>query len=55
MYINAGIIPWFLSMKMLGMTNNFWGYIFPMIIQPFYIVLCKTYVESVPKELQEAA
>ena len=26
-----------------------------MIIQPFYIVLCKTYVESVPKELQEAA
>ena len=55
MYINAGIIPWFLSMKLLGMTNNFWGYIFPMIIQPFYIVLCKTYVESVPRELQEAA
>ena len=52
MYINAGIIPWFLSMKLLGMTNNFWGYIFPMIIQPFYIVLCKTYVESVPRELQ---
>ena len=26
-----------------------------MIIQPFYIVLCKTYVESVPRELQEAA
>ena len=55
MYINAGIIPWFLTMKLLGMTNNFWGYIFPMIIQPFNIVLCKTYVESVPLELQEAA
>ena len=55
MYINAGIIPWYLSMKILGMTNNFWGYILPMVIQPFYIVLCKTYVESVPKELQEAA
>ena len=55
MYINAGIIPWFLTMKLIGMTNNFWGYIFPMIIQPFNIVLCKTYVESVPLELQEAA
>ena len=55
MYINAGIIPWFLTMKLLGMTNNFWGYIFPMLIQPFNIVLCKTYVESVPLELQEAA
>ncbi|MDO5434803.1 MAG: carbohydrate ABC transporter permease [Clostridia bacterium] len=55
MYINAGIIPWFLTMKLLGMTNNFWGYIFPMIIQPFYIVLCKTYCESVPQALQDAA
>ena len=55
MYINAGIIPWFLTMKLLGMTNNFWGYIFPLLIQPFNIVLCKTYVESVPLELQEAA
>jgi ABC-type glycerol-3-phosphate transport system permease component len=55
MYINAGLIPWFLTMKLLGMTNNFWGYIFPMIIQPFYIVLCKTYCESVPPALQDAA
>ena len=55
MYVNAGIIPWFLTMKILGMTNNFWGYIFPMIIQPFYIVLCKTYCESVPTALQDAA
>lgn len=54
MYINAGIIPWFLTMKMLGLTNNFWGYIFPTIIQPYYIVLCKTYCESVPHELQDA-
>ena len=55
MYINAGLIPWFLTMKLLGMTNNFWGYIFPMIIQPFYIVLCKTYCEAVPPALQDAA
>ncbi len=55
MYFNAGIIPWFITMKNLGLTNNFWGYILPMAVQPFYIVLCKTFVESVPKELQDAA
>ena len=55
MYFNAGIIPWVLCMRNLGPNNNFWGYIFPMIIQPFYIILCKTYCESVPRELQEAA
>ena len=55
MYFNAGIIPWYLTMKILGMTDNFWGYIFPTAVQPFYIILCKTYCESVPRELQEAA
>ena len=54
MYFNAGIIPWFLTMKNLGLTNNFWGYIFPVAVQPFYIILCKTFCESVPKELQDA-
>ena len=54
MYFNAGVIPWYLTMKLLGLTNNFWGYIFPMVVQPFYIILCKTYCESVPKELQDA-
>ena len=55
MYFNAGVIPWYLTMKTMGLTNNFWGYIFPAIIQPFYIILCKTYCESVPQALQEAA
>lgn len=55
MYVNAGIIPWVLSMRNLGLANNFWGYIFPMVVQPFYIILCKTYCESVPRELQDAA
>ncbi len=55
MYFNAGIIPWFITMMKLGLTNNFWGYIFPLVISPFNIILTKTFVESVPKELQEAA
>ena len=55
MYFNAGIIPWFITMMNLKLTNNFWGYIWPVVVQPFYIVLCKTFVEATPKELQEAA
>jgi len=55
MYFNAGIIPWFITMRNLHLTNNFWAYIFPVAVSPFYIVLCKTFVESIPKELQDAA
>jgi multiple sugar transport system permease protein/putative aldouronate transport system permease protein len=55
MYFNAGLIPMFLTMKSLSLTNNFWVYIIPMIVQPFNIILVKTYVESIPASLQEAA
>lgn len=55
MYFNAGIIPWYLTMMNLRLTNNFLGYILPTIVSPFYIILTKTYIESLPKELQEAA
>lgn len=55
MYFNAGIIPWYLTMMNLGLTNSFWGYVFPGLISPFYILLMKTYIEGLPKSLQEAA
>ena len=55
MYFNAGIIPWYLTMRNLNLTNNFLGYILPNIVLPFYIILTKTFVESIPKELQQAA
>ncbi|BAR07261.1 carbohydrate ABC transporter permease [Scardovia inopinata] len=55
MYFNAGIIPMFITMKNLGLTNNFWVYVLPAIVQPFNIILVKTYIESIPASLQEAA
>lgn len=55
MYFNAGIIPWYLTMMNLRLTNNFLGYILPAIVSPFYIILTKTYIESLPQELREAA
>jgi len=55
MFFNAGIIPWYLTMKTLHLTNNFMAYVLPTIVAPFYIVLVKTFVESTPKELQQSA
>lgn len=55
MYFNAGLIPWYLNMVMLGLTNNFWAYIIPGVIAPYNIILVKTYIESIPKELEESA
>lgn len=55
MYFNAGLIPMFMTMKTLHLTNSFWVYIVPAIVQPFNIIMTKTYIESLPPALQEAA
>lgn len=55
MYFNAGIIPWFIVMMNLNLTNNFWAYILPAIVSPFNVILVKTFVESLPEALEESA
>lgn len=55
MYFNAGIIPWFILMMNMGLTNNFLAYIIPGIVSPFNIILVKTYIESIPPALEESA
>lgn len=55
MYFNAGIIPWYVTMKMLGMVDNFLAYIIPATVVPFYLILFKTYIEQIPNSLEESA
>lgn len=55
MYFNAGIIPWYMNMQMLGLTNNYMAYIIPAIVAPYNIILVKTYIESIPAEMEESA
>lgn len=55
MYFNAGLIPWYMNFAMLGMTNHYSAYIIPAIVAPYNIILVKTYIESIPAELEESA
>lgn len=55
MYFNAGLIPMYMTMKNLHLTNNFLVYIIPAIVNPFYVILAKTFIESIDSPLQEAA
>jgi putative aldouronate transport system permease protein len=54
MYFNAGLIPWFVTMKSIGLYNNFLAYILPTMVVPFYVILFKTYVEQIPPSLEES-
>ncbi len=54
MYFSAGLIPWFVTMKSIGLYNNFLAYILPTMVVPFYVILFKTYVEQIPPSLEES-
>jgi len=55
MYISAGLIPWYLSMKAYGLQNNFLVYVVPGAINVYYMILVKTFIESVPDSIEESA
>ena len=55
MYVAGGLIPTYIVYRIYGLTNTFWVYIVPGIVTPYYVVLIKTYMESIPYELEEAA
>ncbi|WP_438433871.1 carbohydrate ABC transporter permease [Gorillibacterium sp. sgz500922] len=55
MYFSAGLIPWYITMNNLHLTNNYLAYILPTIISPFNIILVKTFIEAIPPSLEESA
>jgi len=55
MYFNAGFIPWYITMKALGLKNNFMLYVLPSAVIAFYVILIKTFIEQLPQSLEESA
>lgn len=55
MYLNAGLIPWYMTMKALGLKNNFLLYILPSAVGAFFLILLKTYFEQLPPSVEESA
>ncbi len=55
MYVGGGLIPTYLVYKSYGLNNTFFVYIIPSIISAYYVILVKTYVESLPSSVEESA
>jgi ABC-type glycerol-3-phosphate transport system permease component len=55
MYLNAGIIPTYLTIRAYGLLNSFWVYVLPGVVSAYYVILIKTYVEQLPASVEESA
>jgi putative aldouronate transport system permease protein len=55
MYFSGGIIPYFLIINGLGLTNSLWSMILPTGINVFYMLIVSNFFTGIPPSLEESA
>lgn len=55
MLFNGGLIPWFLVVKQVGLTDRLLGLVLPELVVVFYCILLMNFFRDMPKEIEEAA
>jgi putative aldouronate transport system permease protein len=54
MLFNGGLIPWYMTIRTVGLIDKFWALVLPGAVNVFNIILLMNFFRSVPKELEEA-
>ena len=55
MFFSGGTIPTFLLVQKLGLYNTIWAMVIPNAMQVYNMIIMRTYFQSIPGELMEAA
>jgi multiple sugar transport system permease protein/putative aldouronate transport system permease protein len=55
MLFSGGIIPDYMLMINLNLINSFFAMILPGAISVYNMIIARTFIQNIPKELQEAA
>jgi putative aldouronate transport system permease protein len=52
---SGGMIPYFLTIKTLGLYDNFWVYIIPALYSYWYMILFRSFFDTIPASIEESA
>ena len=55
MLFSGGIIPYYIQLNKLNLVNTFWVYIFPGAMSAYYMIMIRTFYETIPDSLEESA
>ena len=55
MFFSGGLIPTFILVKTLHMTNTIWSVIIPSSVYVYNVIIMRTFFEGIPGSLEEAA
>jgi len=56
MIFNGGLIPWFITVRnILGLHDNIWALIVPLICSAFWVLVMRGFFEGLPHEILESS
>ncbi|MEF3312423.1 carbohydrate ABC transporter permease [Paenibacillus sp. GYB004] len=55
MIFSGGLIPWYLTVKAVGLIDTIWALVLPGAVPVFNVILLMNFFRSLPKELDEAS
>lgn len=55
MFFGGGMIPFYLTVKGLGLTDTLWALIIPTAVSTYNMIIMRTSFESIPESLEESA
>jgi putative aldouronate transport system permease protein len=55
MFFSGGMIPFYLLVKSLRLTNTVWSMIIPAGVNTYYMLIIRNYFHSIPESMEESA
>ncbi|MEG0048908.1 MAG: carbohydrate ABC transporter permease [Clostridia bacterium] len=55
MYFSGGMIPTYLAVKEIGLTNSIWGFLLPGAVSVYNMIVLRTSFNAIPQALMDSA
>lgn len=55
MLFSGGMVPTYLVVNSLGLTNTFWALIIPCLLNVYNMIIMRTFFQGIPEEIDESA
>lgn len=55
MYFSGGLIPYYITLKSVGLLNSFWVYIIPGALNLFFVLVAMSFFKDISPEMSESA
>lgn len=55
MYFGGGLIPYYMILKSVHLIDSFLVYIFPNLMNVFFVIIVRTFMQELPAEVEESA